>query len=557
VNFWVLAGELLEQKSEIMNKYLRFLIFFYFLIVIIKIILSFSVPYLVYIGDEVAYFQISRQITSGDFSFKLYGKPIFYPPLYSISILITGFIDKLIAVPMVKIINSFLSTSIIFPVYFISKEFFKKKDVIYSPILSVFIPESFIYSFTILSENLYYPMFILTFYLFFKALTNKDKKLDLLCGISLGLLILTRAIGVVLLFTVFLVTLIKKKFFKKYRIFLFTFIILIPWFIHNIYTFGLSGLFGYSIEATNLVTSYGIVLLELIKFGSFSLAYIIFGSGILFFALTILLTKKNTNLKIYNFILIFLFVSIFNILISTIWSLSELASSNVQPFSGIGNKIMGRYLSSITPLIFISGSIGFLYRYKKKEIIFSFIICYLFLSLLPINNLLSGFDQPSTWILWAPMYLYNFSPILIKMILIGSIFIFLIFINFFFQLKNAFLITATFLIILCFVGTFSIHIASLDSKDYNEFAIWIHKNFSSDATIFIDKRAPGRQLTWLENSLIFWTENKIIVGDIRNNTQSVDYVLSPNQLNLTLVTKLDAKEGMYKPLEETVFMYKT
>jgi 4-amino-4-deoxy-L-arabinose transferase-like glycosyltransferase len=88
-----------------------------------------------------------------------------------------------------------------------------------------------------MSENLFYPLFTLSLFFMIKSLAESDKKWDILCGLTIGLAVLTKIIGLILLI-VLAATLLAKSvshphstpssFYKKRCIFLSFGVIIIP-----------------------------------------------------------------------------------------------------------------------------------------------------------------------------------------------------------------------------------------------------------------------------------------------------------------------------------------
>jgi len=555
------------------NKALFYLLMIYFIVVLIKVILSPLVPYPLYLSDERQYVEMSRSfLNQGNFFFE--GNPSQqYPPLYPIFLLPTSFFEKIVAYPLIKIMNAFVTTSIIFPVYLISREFLKEKRAITIATLSLFIPESFVLSFTIMSENLFFPLFMFSIYFMLKSFSENNKKWDILCGLFIGLSILTRMIGLTLLVAIIPILLIKafyiKKSFKekikvfflnKLFLFLILFLIIIPWFVRNLYYFGfsVSGLFGeYGIGKTSgSILMNGELISNIITFFFINIAYIIFGSGILFFALTIFLTKNLQNyrsIKLFNLILITWVLFAVFILLCTYMSFTDLAAR----FTGSAVKIMGRYLASILPIFLITGGIGLnLYKNKFKELFIVLVFCSVVLAFLPTDKLIATFDTLSLHLLYLPQYFFG-TYFITKIGLIILPIIIFIGRKYFLTWKYALIILFIFFITSSSIATIAIHIGSLDAKDYMEFAIWMNSNISKNSIIFVNKNKDNpNELFWAIESIKFWTDNKVIIGNINMLNKGDDYVISKSILDLPLIMKINTKEGIFNPKTEVFYFYK-
>ena len=67
-----------------------------------------------------------------------------------------------------------------------------------------------------MSEILYYPLFLITFYFMYKSFLEKGYKYNLLAGIFLGLIVLTRIAGLAVVLAYILITLIYLYKFRDY-----------------------------------------------------------------------------------------------------------------------------------------------------------------------------------------------------------------------------------------------------------------------------------------------------------------------------------------------------
>ena len=302
----------------------------YFTIVVIKIILS-----QIYIDptigvDRYQYLKMAKSfwfnqvfIVNGEFTHK-------YPPLYPIAISPSFIFDVTIMITrMIRVINAFLSSLIQFPIFYIGKEFINKINSLKISIVISLIASSMLTVFFVMSENLYYPLFILTVLtLYLTVKNNFSIKFMILSGIFIGLCFLTRyttiaMIPAVLIFFFFFEYIIKKKkviscgiHALKNWLFINVVagIIIFPWLVRNGVHFGftINGIIGYTNEIGAVTTklqhftghtpSVGKIcllgiegpplifnfLIEIILHN----AYLILGSGILFFILAFQSSKK-------------------------------------------------------------------------------------------------------------------------------------------------------------------------------------------------------------------------------------------------------------------------
>jgi len=545
------------------SKEIKVLFTLYFFISLIKFSLSFLVPYPQYFGDERLYVDLGRNfLKSGQFFVD--EKPFnHYPPLYSITISFATLIDIRTGYIVMKAINSFLSSFIVFPMYMLSKEFLNKKESILLSFLSLFLVEGFVYSYTIMSENIFYPLFLFSIYCFYKSLYAKNNKFKILTGIFVGLSILSRTIGLILIFilvlTLFIHFIIKEKksivkYYFTYRLtFLIILLIILPWYLRNIYYFGtnLTQITGYNELSKSTIER--MTIFKYIYFALINIGYLALGTGLIFFIFSLYSIKQKDN---FDFKIIFIVTAILFILLCSFWSFTE---------GGAGEKIMGRYMGPVSYLILIAGSIGLKnFEIKKNHnlILYVSMITFIVLFFIPIDKKMGGFDSPSTIFLITPKqaFLMNVIPILIPDLFIKLVIISLPFILFVFRkhitFKNAFLFTIIFLIINTLIATVAFHYGSLDAKDFMELALWMKDNLSSGRVI-LDIQEPNQERSiyfWIQEALKFWTNFKIIKVNFDDEIDS-EYVISYRNLPLKLIKSIKTVEGIYHKKTIELFLY--
>lgn len=170
-----------------------------------KVFLSFTIhsPHIMF--DESLYTVITQKIIETGTYF-VDGNFPQYPPLYPLILtpilLLTSSVQDFFSISL--ILNSFISTLIIFPAYFLSREYLDGKESIMVALLVSIAPGNFIYSFTLMSENLYLPLFLISVYFMTKVLKENTTKNNLFCGIFISLTIITKLIALPL-FAVYVV----------------------------------------------------------------------------------------------------------------------------------------------------------------------------------------------------------------------------------------------------------------------------------------------------------------------------------------------------------------
>ena len=197
-----------------MKKILKKLILYYLIFVVVKGILSYLIPAPSAFSDSYIYMKLARSFFF-DSNFVINNIPTtHYLPLYPIVLSFSYFFKQMnIIYPVMKLINVVISSLVIFPAYFLSKEFFNSKKSLTIAFLISLLPSNFIFSSFILAENIFYPLFLFSIYFIYKSITVKRIIWPILAGISLGLTYLSKINGIILFGTLgvlFLYKLLKK-----------------------------------------------------------------------------------------------------------------------------------------------------------------------------------------------------------------------------------------------------------------------------------------------------------------------------------------------------------
>ena len=123
-----------------------------------------------------------------------------YPPLYPLLISPTTiFSDVTQSFKTILVINCFISTTAIFPAYYLAKEYLAERETWFVVILVGILPASFIYSYTIMSENLFIPLFLGSVYFLKKVLDEDNFKNNVYAGLFISLTVLTKLTGIILI----------------------------------------------------------------------------------------------------------------------------------------------------------------------------------------------------------------------------------------------------------------------------------------------------------------------------------------------------------------------
>ena len=180
-----------------MKVFPRKVLILFIAILLLKVIISFGVSNPSVLSDEYIYFKLGESIHNEQ-TFKVNeATDIQYPPLYSLIISPAFFFrDRDIQFKTIQWINALLSSAIIFITYYFAKELINsEKKAFIATLIVALLPSNIIISNYIMSENLFYPISLLTIYLIWKSYKEENIKWELLAGITLGLCILTRTLG--------------------------------------------------------------------------------------------------------------------------------------------------------------------------------------------------------------------------------------------------------------------------------------------------------------------------------------------------------------------------
>lgn len=327
----------MQKHLKIRLNDIHLLIIIYLSIVSFKLFLSPLILHPTIIGDEVTYLWMAKA------PFQNQGN--YYPFLYPFILSLIPSNNIQTTYLIAKALNCFISSLIVFPTYFLSKLFLSKQSSLIITLFSLFIPVGFTYSFLVMSENLFYPLFLTSIYLIFKSEKEDKKWLYGLSGIIIALTILTRIIGLVLIVAYIFYICYKfasNKKFNKHQIYTFIPILIII----------ISHLFSKGISSTiELVyhTSYTCAIqvpLKTIWLSFTFFSYLILGTGIILGIFSLILfynTIKNKDKRLIGDFTVFSWIcAIITIIISSI-------------FLSAAPGITSRYITFLIPLFFIIG----------------------------------------------------------------------------------------------------------------------------------------------------------------------------------------------------------
>ena len=154
----------------------------------------------IHFNDEVQYWSIASSIYDGSFTVADYHH---YPPVYSISLLPAFlFFSKYVTYSAAKFLNALYITSVVFPVYLIFRQFLNRRSSLVSAALLLLYPVHLVMPRSLISENVFYPLFMWALLFAFTNVLPDSKRNrlieNIIFGLLLALLMLTRYIALVI-----------------------------------------------------------------------------------------------------------------------------------------------------------------------------------------------------------------------------------------------------------------------------------------------------------------------------------------------------------------------
>jgi len=384
-----------------MKSYTKKLLILFVALIVLKIVLSFFIQAPSVFSDEYVHAKLARSFFF-DQTFDIHeGIPAhqqlpLYPVLLSLSFL---FQNMTIVFFVMKLLNILILSTAIFPIFWIAKDFLSEKKALFLTTMVAFIPSMFITSFYLMSENLFYPLFLFWVYFLYRGFRDNDTLFLNLAGIFLALLFLTRFIGLVLVPVMFLLWLFKVrkiKFRKIFMPYLVSLVLVFPWLLRSVLKFGfsVSGATGnYGVVAEKLGNNLSSLLLPFLNWIVLYFAYLVLSSGILF-GLYMLFAGR---IRERNFRLFF-WISSLCIAFFILAAANQSSSFRIffqSPFFFFTNRPLGRYVDVVLPLLVTIGFVAF----EKVKFKKSFLRRPVFL--------LSGLFLFASQLTIAPLFPYN------------------------------------------------------------------------------------------------------------------------------------------------------
>ncbi|MEK6816195.1 MAG: glycosyltransferase family 39 protein [Nanoarchaeota archaeon] len=517
-----------------MNEDAKRIIYIYFLLVAAKFLIALFIFAPLGYADSYIYMKTSQSILSEHSFLFDHVSYSMYPPLYSIIISISHiFNDMAWAVVIIKLINSLLINTIIFPIYFIAREFMSEKKSVLASVMACLIPPFVLFPAYVLSESLFYPLFVFSLFFLYRSFTTPSLKWDLLTGIFVGLSYLTKMNALVLFAVVglsipmaLLMKMPKKHIYRKLLILMVAMAVISPWIIRNTMTYGAStsGLIGRYVDV--LPINIGWNFFSRLYWSLMHFSYAIIATGIVFFLISIftMFNKEDKKLKVLSWLS---FMSITSAsIVSGVHSGANADWKDAIPH--------GRYLAMAFPMIILIGLIamdrGYLQRIRWRHILSItavFILSYplVTFSMFPVNNI-------SMVYLGILQKMLSHKIIIALFILSPLVLLLLRKLTF----KKASALSLMFFVLVSMMGYSVIAYSSnyiWYNYDVSKLGRWVNDNINHKETILYDNHPFGgnfKQETPKTSYILYsgmWFSNPI-----RNNNGEYDsrYLISANEL---------------------------
>lgn len=571
------------------NKEVYCLFGIFFALVAIKSALTIPLQTPWIFADEVVYDNIAQNILDGTFLSDLQycqTYPPGYSTLLSIAYLFPG--DKTVIYHIMLIINTILTSSIIFPSYFILKKYISQNQALLGSVLISVLPAVTLYNFVLMSENLFIPLTMFSIWFLHEAFETNKLRWSFLAGFSIFYLYFTRETGLVFCIALLVALAFfilntergaRLKAVKDKVLMLCSFAIpFLLWLTYkkiiavqpslyntDSYVSTLSGSF-LDIE---LFETFSTLMLHEIEYLALSAYVTVFVISLIFIVGCIL--KPNLfgfkdhiehfcsdKILTLQSIIIYSLTSGAGLLVITVTHMQKAYLAGNQEYA-----IFGRYIDPIVPVIFLFGvlGIGFLYpRCKglkwKSEIIgfLGVLIILLFASTLPHTY----YKFPNMLSIYYILPLQNYMSYSLTLILLAIIFVIVPYCF----LKNyrkshistilvVFFITLS--VILSIPAYANQYNVMQNTENENQIGRYLQEYSSPETQILMDRenfnQYWGPQMWFLTK---FWTKGELVRKSTADDpsgvrtkefVSGVDYILSKKLLPYPCV---NASRGGYK-----------
>ncbi|MGD9778668.1 glycosyltransferase family 39 protein [Methanomethylovorans sp.] len=563
---------------------------FFFLLVALKAILifPFTTPWI--FADELVYSKLAHDILDLVFISDITDAQT-YPPGYSIFLSVADLFssDKQALYRNMLFVNSFLSSSTIFPAYFILKKYTSKFQALGGSLIISTLPSVVTYTFVLMSENLFVPLTLYSIWFLHECFEHDKMRWHFLAGISIFYLYLTRETGIVFIVSVFLAIFyffwitgsnVTSKTLKNWLVLVFSFTLpTVGWSLYKKTGFSTGSLYNTSTSSSSLLDSFTKVdSFELfVRLVLNEIGYILLSTYIIIFIVCFLLISESTfklkfagpsgglaigdpknTIALNSTIVYFISFSAGLILITVAHMKRYIGNPE--------NFIFGRYIDPIVPVVFLFGLIGIAFlqtRYddigikrKYKQIMFLTILVVPLLYYLP--HTYYGF--PNMFGIFYVIYLQKYMSYMILLFLFAALFVIIPL----YLLKdthnsrsmNLFFVYLIFLSVLLCIPTYEMqleHVRNMNSV--NQIGRYLEDHSSDDTLILIDQEDVSKYLgyqMWFRTR--YWVNGEFVQGHIYDGPSELstkkimndaDYIISKKLLPYECVQATDDDYKLY------------
>ena len=563
---------------------------FFFLLVALKAILifPFTTPWI--FADELVYSKLAQNILDFVFLSDITDAQT-YPPGYSIFLSVADLFssDKQALYRNMLFVNSFLSSSIIFPAYFILKKYTSKFQALGGSLIVSTLPSIVTYTFVLMSENLFVPLTLYSVWFLHECFEHDKMQWHFLAGISIFYLYLTRETGIVFIVSVFISIFyffwtsgsnITSKTLKNWLVLVFSFALpTVGWSLYKKTEFSAGSLYDTSTYSSSLLDSFTkIDAFELfVRLVLNEIGYIILSTYIVIFILCVLLISESIfklksagpsgdlamggpkNIIALNSTIVYFISFSAGLILITVAHMKRYIGNPE-------NFIFGRYIDPIVPVVFLFGLIGIAFlqaRYddivikrKYKQIMFLTILVLPFLYYLP--HTYYGF--PNMFGIYYVLYLQKYMSYTILLFLFAVLFAIIPF----YLLKdmhnkrsmNLFFAYLIILSLLLCIPTYEKQLEHMrNTESVNQIGRYLEDHSSDDTLILMDQEDVGKYLGYHMWFLTrYWINGEFVQGHIYDGPSGLrtkelmndaDYMISKKLLRYECVQATDNGYKLY------------
>ncbi len=548
---------------------------FFFLLIVLKMILifPFTTPWI--FADELVYSKLAQNILNLSFLSDITDAQT-YPPGYSIFLAVADPFssDKQTLYRNMLFVNSFISSSIIFPAYFILKKYTSKFQALGGSLVISTLPSVVTYTFVLMSENLFIPLTLYSVWFLHECFEHGKMQWHFLAGISIFYLYLTRETGIVFIVSVFLAIIyffwitrsnITSKGLKNWLVLAFSFTLpTVGWSFYKKTRHSIGSLYDTSTYSSSLLDSFtNIDSFELfVRLVLNEIGYILLSAYvIIFIACFVLISKGICKLNLAGppgGIMIsgpkkaIAFNSIIVYFISFSAGLILITVAHMKRYIGNPeNFIFGRYIDPIVPVVFLFGLIGIAFlqaRYddivikqKYKQIMFLTLLAVPLLYYLP--HTYYGF--PNMFGIFYVIYLQKYMSYTVLLFLFAALFVIIPL----YLLKdthnggsmNLFFVYLILLSVLLCIPTYNMQLEHMrNMNNVNQIGRYLEAHSSDDTLILIDQEDVSKYLGYqMWDRTRYWINGEFVKAYIYDDPSELstkkiindaDYIISKKLL---------------------------